>query len=66
MVTMKVEPIDPRFVLGILNSRLMRMYWTAKYYDQRSTFPKIKGTYLKELPIRTINVSDLGDVARHD
>ncbi len=43
---------DPAYVLGILNSRLLRRYWVEKYYDQRRTFPKIKGTYLKKLPIR--------------
>ncbi|NVM57710.1 MAG: hypothetical protein HWN51_06290, partial [Desulfobacterales bacterium] len=53
-------------LLGLLNSALTRALWLANYYDQRVTFPKIKGTYLKELPIRTINFDDADDVARHD
>jgi hypothetical protein len=36
---------------AIINSSIIKFYWTKKYYDQRQTFPKIKGTYLKELPI---------------
>ena len=52
MVTVR-EPnqIDPKYLLGILNSKLLRALWTGRFYDQRQTFPKIKGTYLKELPV---------------
>lgn len=39
------------YVLGILNSNLIKFYWMKKFYDHRTTFPKIKGTYLKLLPI---------------
>jgi len=37
-----------------------------RFFDQRRTFPKIKGSYLKQLPIRTIDFNDPADVARHD
>jgi len=40
-----------RYLLGILNSRLLRFLWEERFWDKRGTFPKIKGTYLKELPI---------------
>lgn len=52
MVTVR-EPrqIEAKYLLGILNSKLLRALWTGRFYDQRQTFPKIKGTYLKELPI---------------
>lgn len=36
---------------GLINSSLIRYYWSKKFYDQRQTFPKIKGTYLKEIPL---------------
>jgi hypothetical protein len=42
---------DPLYLLGILNSVVIRAYWLDRYWDRRRTFPKIKGTYLKELPI---------------
>ena len=63
MVTIR-EPkhIEPKYLLGILNSKLIRTLWTSRFYDQRQTFPKIKGTYLKKLPI----VFDLAHKARHD
>ncbi len=38
-------------LLAIINSPVIRYYWGKKFYDQRQTFPKIKGTYLKEIPI---------------
>lgn len=51
MVNVTDNRLDPLFVLGILNSRLIRLFWLDRFYDQRRTFPKIKGTYLKQLPI---------------
>lgn len=63
MVTVR-EPkqIDPKYLLGILNSKLLRALWTGRFYDQRQTFPKIKGTYLKELPI----AFDIADKSRQN
>ena len=57
---------SPLFVLGILNSRLVRKYWLDHFYDQRRTFPKIKGTYLKQLPIYQMRPADGADRAKHD
>jgi len=54
-----------RYVLGLLNSRLLRAYWEAVYYDRRRTFPKVKGEYLKRLPIRPIDFDNPDDVAKH-
>ncbi|HEX2190403.1 MAG TPA: TaqI-like C-terminal specificity domain-containing protein, partial [Longimicrobiaceae bacterium] len=58
--------VDPRFVLGLLNSRLTRAIWLDRFYDKRRTFPKIKGTYLKELPVYALDRSESADIARHD
>ena len=41
----------PVVLLGILNSSPVRAFWLDHFYDQRGTFPKIKGTYLKKLPL---------------
>ncbi len=58
--------LQPAYVLGVLNSRLLRAVWTDRFYDRRNTFPKIKGTYLKELPIREISLDDPRDRSYHD
>lgn len=51
MVNLFTDDMSPYALLGILNSKATRYFWLNKYYDHRVTFPKIKGTYLKELPI---------------
>ncbi len=52
MITVRdTNQLSPKLLLGILNSKLIRNLWTGRFYDQRQTFPKIKGTYLKQLPI---------------
>ena len=67
MVTLRDEAkMQPRFLLGVLNSKLLRTLWVGRFYDQRQTFPKIKGTYLKELPVVVPDLSQPADRARHD
>ena len=63
MVNPKEACLDSRFLLGVLNSRLLRAFWLQKFYDQRRTFPKIKGTYLKKLPICRIDLGNTGQEA---
>jgi len=66
MVNLTDQNYAPKYILGILNSPVTRKYWLDHFYDQRKTFPKIKGTYLKQLPIRAINFADAADRAMHD
>lgn len=58
--------INPELLLGILNSSVIRTLWEGRFYDRRATFPKIKGTYLKELPIAVPGISDGAQTCRHD
>ena len=64
MVNLKEGTVDPMFLLGVLNSRLLRYLWLKRFYDQRRTFPKIKGTYLKQLPIPRLDGSSRLDQSR--
>lgn len=66
MVKLRCPEPNPRFLLGILNSKLTRALWLDRFFDQRRTFPKIKGTYLKQLPIRKIDFSDPAEKSVHD
>ena len=65
MVNIRNEDVDPHFVLGVLNSKIIKAIWLDQFYDQRRTFPKIKGTYLKQLPVYAVDFSDPDDKARH-
>jgi hypothetical protein len=47
-----------KYFLGIINSRCVQFYWKNKFQDDRKTFPKIKGEYLKLLPIPESNEFD--------
>jgi len=66
MVNLRDAQLNPHYVLGILNSKLMHALWLDRFFDQRRTFPKIKGTYLKQLPIWNIDSSNSADKSRHD
>jgi hypothetical protein len=43
--------VSPWFLLGVLNSTPTRAFWLDRFWDRRRTFPKIKGTYLDQLPL---------------
>lgn len=58
--------LDVNYILGVLNSSLLRTYWRNCFYDQRERFPKIKGAYLRRLPIRQIDFKNLRDRSHHD
>jgi hypothetical protein len=66
MVKSRVEECDEAFLLGLINSRLLQVYWSNVYYDFKDTFPKIKGTYLEELPIKKPIPGNQSDKSRHD
>ena len=42
-------------LLGLLNSKVLKYYWSKKFEDKRKAFPKIKGSYIELLPIIKIN-----------
>jgi hypothetical protein len=54
MVMPKNTNVRSKYLLGILNSKLIRSFWLNKFKDDRNTFPKIKGEYLKLLPIPNV------------
>lgn len=66
MLTLRSVPLNLTYALGLLNSTLFAAFWKNRFYDQRERFPKIKGAYLKQLPFRPIDFSDLQDKSRHD
>jgi predicted type IV restriction endonuclease len=66
MINLKEKVASPLFLLGILNSRLLRVFWLQRFYDQRRTFPKIKGTYLKQLPIPQLAGDEAVDQSQRD
>jgi hypothetical protein len=56
-----------KYILGILNSRLLTFWFDYKFDKfQRAIFPQFKVRELATFPIRTINFDDSEDVARHD
>jgi adenine-specific DNA-methyltransferase len=40
-----------RYLLAIINSKTLQFYWLKKYYDNKTTFPKIKKDPIESLPI---------------
>jgi len=58
--------LNIKYVLGLLNSRLMSFYYVTYLKSTKKVFSEIQARQLAQLPIRTINFSDHADKARHD
>ena len=50
------ESLDPKFVLGCLNSKLLQFYYQTKFKAETDFFPKIRIIQAKELPIIKISL----------
>jgi hypothetical protein len=51
MIVCNEKGLAPKYLLGLLNSSCVRFFWLNKFTDERKAFPKIKGEYLKLIPI---------------
>ena len=55
-----------KFLLGVLNSRLLNVYFGAKCLTNKKSIAQVKKVDLDQLPIPVLNLSDPADKARHD
>lgn len=55
-----------KYILGLLNSRLLRFYYISRFTNKSSLTVNISKTFLDQLPIFKIDFSDSKEKARHD
>ena len=58
--------IDLKFILGLLNSKLLDYYMKIISTEMRGGYIRYFSQYIEKLPIPNINFSNHSDVARHD
>jgi type I restriction-modification system DNA methylase subunit len=54
------------FILGLINSRLLKYFWKVMFYDFKSTFPQVTIFSLSQLPISIIDYLDSFEISLHD
>ena len=54
-----------KYLLGILNCRLIDFYWRTMFADFKGSFPQVTIFSLSQLPIRPMNLSINSDKADH-
>ncbi|MBM7623063.1 Eco57I restriction-modification methylase domain-containing protein [Sporohalobacter salinus] len=50
------EELNIKYVLAVVNSKLIEYFWMLKFYDKKKTFPKIKKSSLENIPIKKISL----------
>jgi len=56
-ITSLKKEFNYRYLLALINSKVLRFFWKSSFYDSKILFPKIKKTYLDQLPIKLITES---------
>lgn len=51
-----------KYILGLINSKLIHYYWFLKYSDSKKTFPKIKKEPLDSIPIFEPSNNDICNI----
>jgi hypothetical protein len=59
-------PYDLKFILGLLNSKLIRFYYICNFTNRSKLTINISKTYLDKLPIRIINFNNIAEKKLHD
>ena len=62
----KTKKYSLKYILGILNSNLMKTYYIANFTNRSSLTVNISKTYLDQLPIREINFDNKYDVSIYE
>ena len=50
-IYLKNKLLDIKYILGIINSKIIHYFWKNKFSDSKKTFPKIKKRPLESIPI---------------
>jgi len=57
---------DLKFILGILNSKLMRFYYSTRFTNRSTLTVNISKTFLDQLPLPVLVMNDANDQGRHN
>jgi hypothetical protein len=62
----KKSDVDYKYLLGILNSRLMTNYYQARSLTNKKSIAQVKKVDLDEIPVRAIDFTNPADRAAHE
>ncbi|HHT9105764.1 MAG TPA: Eco57I restriction-modification methylase domain-containing protein [Candidatus Wujingus californicus] len=65
-ILLKDKAYNLKYILGLINSRLMDFYFQDQIGSTGEIFSQLKIAYIEKLPIHPVNFSDPVDKARHD
>jgi adenine-specific DNA-methyltransferase len=56
--------VDIKYLLGLINSRVLQFYWLKRFFDNKATFPKIKKQPLHSLPVIRCSQGEQTSIAK--
>ena len=65
-ILLKDKTYNLKYILGLINSRLMDFYFQNQIGNTGEIFSQMKIAYVKKLPIRPIDFTEPSDKAHHD
>ncbi|GAG17874.1 unnamed protein product, partial [marine sediment metagenome] len=66
VVTPKIEDVNLKFILGLMNSRLLNSYYKLFLKSTKRVFSEIQARQIGQIPIRSIDFTNPDDERKHD
>jgi len=66
LIPKKLGKYNIKYLLGLINSRVIGSFWRMRFYDRKQLFPKIKKKPLESIPVHIIDFSNSREKAKHD
>lgn len=63
-VIVKNKSFDTKYVLALLNSKLMQIIWKEIYPEQKDVFPRLKKEQLVEIPIPIVSLEQQKQITK--
>lgn len=60
------DKINLKYLLAIINSKVIQYYYESQFRSDTITFPKIRIAQVREIPIKLINFSNPSEKKHHD
>ncbi len=64
--TFRSDEATEKYLLGIINSKLIAFFWQIMFADFKTSFPQVTVFSLNQLPIRTIDFAHPAEKVKHD
>ena len=66
LIPKELGKYNTKYLLALINSKVIGSFWRMMFYDRKQLFPKIKKKPLESIPVHLIDFSNSSEKVKHD